>query len=99
MLTLPRPASVVKQMEEISYVFIAASGKSWADYAQVLVLLKAAGMTCTEARSAGFRPRMCKEAGFSFKEAKEAGYAYFELHWNRGDETESVPTHGWEEES
>ena len=59
--------------------------------------LKAAGMTCTQARSAGLRPRHCKQIGYTFREAKEAGYAYFEVHWNRGEETPNVQTNGWEE--
>ena len=59
--------------------------------------LKAAGMTCTQARSAGLRPRHCKQIGYTFREAKEAGYAYFEVHWNRGEETPNVETNGWEE--
>ena len=62
----------------------------------ILIQLKAAGLTCTEARHANFRPRQCKSAGYTFEEAKQAGYAYFELHWNRGDETESVHHHGWD---
>ena len=59
--------------------------------------LKAAGMTCTQARSAGLRPRHLKQIGYTFREAKEAGYAYFEVHWNRGEETPNVETNGWEE--
>ena len=59
--------------------------------------LKAAGMTCTQARSAGLRPRHCKQIGYTFRESKEAGYAYFEVHWNRGEETPNVETNGWEE--
>jgi hypothetical protein len=62
----------------------------------ILIQLKAAGLTCTEARHANFRPRQCKSAGYTFEEAKQAGYAYFELHWNRGDETESVHHNGWD---
>ena len=62
----------------------------------ILIELKAAGLTCTEARHANFRPTQCKSAGYTFEEAKQAGYAYFELHWNRGDETESVHHHGWD---
>ena len=59
--------------------------------------LKAAGLTCTQARSVGLRPRHCKHIGYTFREAKEAGYAYFEVHWNRGEETPNVETNGWEE--
>jgi len=62
----------------------------------ILKQLKAAGMTCKEARHATFRPRQCKAAGYTYEEAKQAGYAYFELHWNRGDETESVHHNGWD---
>lgn len=64
---------------------------------QLLAQLKAAGITCAQARALSFRPRECKAAGFTFLEAKAAGYAYFELHWNRGDEAESKEHNGWEE--
>ena len=62
----------------------------------ILKKLKAAGLTCAEAKRASFRPKPCMEAGFTFEEAKAAGYAFFEMHWKRGDETESVVHNGWE---
>ena len=88
-------------MVEIARSIIAARGDMIArgdiDAGSVLQPLKAAGMTCAQARKAGLRPRLCKQAGYTFREAKEAGYAYFEVHWDRGDETPNVEQNGWEE--
>ena len=86
-------------MQEIARETLAVHSNDPTDPHQlqrILIQLKAAGLTCTEARYANFRPRQCKSAGYTFAEAKQAGYAYFELHWNRGDETESVHHNGWD---
>jgi len=83
-------------MQEIARETLAVHSNDPHQLQRILIQLKAAGLTCTEARHANFRPRQCKSAGYTFEEAKQAGYAYFELHWNRGDETESVHHNGWD---
>ena len=83
-------------MQEIARETLAVHSNDPHQLQRILIQLKAAGLTCTEARHANFRPRQCKSAGYTFAEAKQAGYAYFELHWNRGDETESVHHNGWD---
>ena len=83
-------------MQEIARETLAVHSNDPHQLQRILIQLKAAGLTCTEARYANFRPRQCKSAGYTFAEAKQAGYAYFELHWNRGDETESVHHNGWD---
>ena len=83
-------------MQEIARETLAVHSNDPHQLQRILIQLKAAGLTCTEATHANFRPRQCKSAGYTFAEAKQAGYAYFELHWNRGDETESVHHNGWD---